>query len=380
MNAPRELNALGKAAAVRRARMRRLGVRLALFVLLPTFVATIYFCFVASDQFESVAAFTIQNADGPTAPGMDFILGSFPGSAVGRDVLIVQEHVLSRSMLQYLRNEHGFDEHYADESRDFVSRLWKSADSEDIYRYYLRRVSLEHDSASGVLTLRVRAFTPEDAERFAKAILHASERMVNQMSDDARRDRLSLSEAEVRKAEERLSQARQKIIEVQRETSELNPVQSAATVEAIRGSLEAQLAEARAELSAMLAVMHPDAPKVQAQKRRVASLAAQAAREKNRMVGGDGTVGNSIAEFEPLLLEKEFAEQTYRSAIASLELARLEASRQHRYLVTVAEPSKPDARTHPLRVQGIFTVFLASLMLLGIGTLIMASVREHANL
>src|SRR5690606_21471761 len=178
------------------------------------------------------------------------------------------------------------------------------------------------------------------------------------MSDDARRDRMSLSESEVAKAELRLTKARSKLLEVQRQTAELNPLQSAATVEAVRGSLEGQLAEARAELNAMLAVMHESAPKVQAQKRRVASLAGQVARERGRMVGGDGTVGESIAEFEPYVLEKEFAEQTYRSAITSLELARIEASRQHRYLVTVADPSKPDARTHPKRIRGVITVFL----------------------
>jgi capsular polysaccharide transport system permease protein len=380
MNAPREVGAVGAAAAIRRARIRRTAVRLGLFVALPTLVATIYYGLVASDQYESVAAFTIQNADGPSPGGVEFFLGTMPGGAAGRDVLIVQEHVLSRSMLAHLRERFDFDAHYADEAHDVVSRLSKRADLEDIYEYFLRRVSLEHDAASGVLTLRVRAYSPEAAERFADAILGASEDMVNRMSEDARQDRMRLAESEVEKAESRLGKARAALLDFQREKDELNPFQSAATAEAVRGSLESQLAEARAELSALTAVMHAGAPKVEAQRRRVASLAAQVERERGKMVGGDGAVGESIAHFEPLLLEKEFAEQTYRSAIASLELARVEASRQHRYLVTVAAPSKPDARTHPERLRGILTVFLAAFMLLGIGSLLMASIREHANL
>src|SRR5690606_38370992 len=112
---PSERTAVSTAALIRRARIRRVVTRLAIFVALPTFLATIYYVFIASDQFESVAAFTIQNADGPSTGGMDFILGTLPGGSAGRDVLIVQEHVLSRSMMNHLRAHHGFDEHYQDE-------------------------------------------------------------------------------------------------------------------------------------------------------------------------------------------------------------------------------------------------------------------------
>ncbi|MCB1234312.1 MAG: hypothetical protein KDM91_04500, partial [Verrucomicrobiae bacterium] len=46
--------------------------------------------------------------------------------------------------------------------------------------------------------------------------------------------------------------------------------------------------------------------------------------------------------------EKEFAQRAYESALASLELARVDADRQHRYLVTIAQPSSPDSATYPV--------------------------------
>lgn len=369
------------AEQLRRARQRRIAIRFLIFVILPTFLAIIYYGLVASDQYESVALFTIQSADGPSAGGVEFLLGTLPGSTAGRDVLIVQEHVESRAMLAHLRKEHGFDEHYQSKERDFLSRLASDADSEEAYKYFRKRVHVEHDAASGVLTLKVRAFTPEDAQRFADAILAASEEMVNRMSDEARLDRMRLATDEVEKAERRLTEARTQLLELQREGDEFDPRDSARTASAVRGSLEAQLAEARAELSALSAVMHPSAPKVQEQRRKVSALSAQVERERSKLVGdSDRTVSETMALFEPRVLEKEFAEQTYRSAISSLELARIEASRQHRYLVTVADPSQPDARTHPEKLREILTVFLASFMLLGVGSLIIASVKEHANL
>lgn len=369
------------AEQLRRQRQRRVLIRFLVFVVLPTFLATVYYAFIASDQYESVALFTIQSAEGPSAGGVEFLLGTLPGSTAGRDVLIVQEHVESRAMLAHLRKEHGFDEHYQSTEHDFLSRLSKDADSEEVYKYFRKRVHVEHDAASGVLTLKVRAFTPEDAQRFANAILAASEQMVNRMSDEARLDRMRLATDEVEKAERRLADARKQLLEVQREGEEFDPLESARTASAVRGTLEAQLAEARAELSALAAVMHPNAPKVQEQRRKVAALSAQVDRERSKLVGdSERTVSETLALFEPRILEKEFAEQTYRSAISSLELARIEASRQHRYLVTVADPSAPDARTHPEKLREILTVFLASFMLLGVGSLLIASVKEHANL
>jgi capsule polysaccharide export protein KpsE/RkpR len=46
----------------------------------------------------------------------------------------------------------------------------------------------------------------------------------------------------------------------------------------------------------------------------------------------------------------------------------------------IARPSEPDEATHPRVWIAVLTVFVLSFALLGIGTLLLASVREHANL
>ncbi|HJL47558.1 MAG TPA: hypothetical protein RMG45_17020, partial [Polyangiaceae bacterium LLY-WYZ-15_(1-7)] len=77
--------------------------------------------------------------------------------------------------------------------------------------------------------------------------------------------------------------------------------------------------------------------------------------------------------------EKEFAERAYASAVTSLEMARVEAARQHRYLATISGPSRSDEPSHPNVLWSILTVLVLSFAGLGIGTLLVASVREHAN-
>lgn len=365
---------------LRRLRARRLVTRLSLGVVLPTALAAVYVGLVATPEYESVSSFTIQSADGVGASSVELLFAAMPGSSAGRDVLLVQEHVRSRAMMQHLVDEHGWLPHYTADSIDAVNRLASDATLEERYEHFLDKVRVEHDTQSGTLTLLVKAYDTESAKRFADAILAASESMVNTLAQRAREDRIELARAELSRAEARLSTARTAVLEAQNAGAELNPMASAAAILELRGELEAELARARAELSAMRSTYAPSAPEVVQQQQRVRALERQLDAQRARLAGDEGRgLSEAIARFEPLVAEKEFAERAYGSALASLEVARVEAHRQHRYLVTIAPPSAPDAPTHPRFWYAVLTVFVASFFLLGIGTLLVASVREHAQ-
>ncbi|MCB9623532.1 MAG: hypothetical protein H6723_09395 [Sandaracinus sp.] len=365
---------------LRRLRARRLAIRMTLGVVLPTAIAAVHVGLVASPEYESVSSFTIQSADGVGAPSVEFLFAAIPGSTAGRDVLLVHEHVRSRAMLAHLVDEHEWLEHYQSQNVDWFGRLPPSASLEQRYAHFLKKVRVEHDTQSGTLSLRVMAYDSESAKRFADAILAASENMVNTLSQRAREDRIELAQRELTRAEGRLSAARTAVLELQNQGAELNPVASAAALLELRGELEAELARARAELSAMRSTYAPTAPEVVQQQQRVRALERQLDAQRARLAGEEGRgLSEAIARFEPLVAEKEFAERAYGSALASLEVARVEAHRQHRYLVTIAPPSAPDAPTHPRFWYSVLTVLVASFFLLGIGTLLVASVREHAQ-
>lgn len=368
------------AKQMRRERSRRLLRALGLFVGLPTLVASVYYFALASDQYESVTTFTVQSSEGRAVGGLETLLGTIPGGPADRDVMLARDFVLSRDMYGLLDNKYGYAAHYGDTSVDRLSRLPADADSEERYDYYLDQLELEHDSQSGALNLRVRAFSANDAQRFARGVLSETESMVNRLADRARRDRMEFAERELETAQKRLTEARLKLLQLQGEGAEINPLESAGEALTLRGALKADLARARAELRTKRALMHGDAPEVRQARERVTALQREVARQDQRLVGRQGdSLNASIARFEPAVLEKEFAEHALQSALASLELARVEASRQHRYLVTIAEPSVPSAATHPRPLRRVATVMVVSLVLLGIGALLLGAVREHGK-
>lgn len=127
--------------------------------------------------------------------------------------------------------------------------------------------------------------------------------------------------------------------------------------------------------------MQPESHQIQALKQKVVSLEEQVRNENLKLVDSKSqSLSASIARFEPFVIEKEFAEKAYASALTSLEIARTEAAQQHRYLATIVEPSVPDEPTHPKRLLGILAVVAVLLAAYGILSLLIAAAREHANL
>lgn len=371
------------AQALRKQRGQRLALRMSLFVALPTLLAAVYFGAVASEQFESYAIFNVQSSELRPSFGMEGLLaGLASSSGAGHDALAVRDFVLSRDMLARLDKEQGFVAHYKNRRIDWLSRLRSDATFEESYEYFGHKVYVDYDQASGALTVRVRAFDAAQAAKLSAAVLSYSEEMVNKLSERERRDRTAYAEADVAKAEQRLRRAREEIVALQQKHGDINPLQTATAAMTIRTQLEGELAKARAELMQLKSFMRDDAPQVRSASEKVKSLSAQVSGESKRLV--DPTKGSglnaSLVDFEAAMVEKEFAQKAYESAMATLEVSRADADRQHRYVAVIASPSKPDESTYPHRVRSVLAAFVVSFLLFGIGTLSLAAVREHARL
>ncbi|HXK17379.1 MAG TPA: hypothetical protein VNG33_06245, partial [Polyangiaceae bacterium] len=267
--------AKAQALALRKRRSRSLMKRLVAFVVLPTGLAAAYFGLLASDQYESVMSFSVQSSDSRAmvGGGMEGLLAGL-GSRGGNDVLIIRDYVLSRDMLSLLDKQHGFIKHYKDASKDYFSRLSPHASFEDAYGYYGQKVFAEYDSSSGDITVKVRAFSPAAAQTYVRSILTSSEEMVNKLTDRERQDRTAYAESDVKRAEQRLTDARKALVKLQQEHSDFSPLQTATSTMEIRTKIEAELARARAELMQRKAFMQDDAPQVLAAEEVVKSLSA----------------------------------------------------------------------------------------------------------
>jgi capsular polysaccharide transport system permease protein len=246
----------------------------------------------------------------------------------------------------------------------------------------LDKVSAEYQTNSGSVTLRVRTFSAEAAQRFASALMKYGEEKVNLLAERERRDRIEFARTEVRETEQRLVAARQALLKLQQEHGDINPLKSAEAAFSIKTGLESELAKTQAELSAAQAYLTPDAREVIELRAKARALSGQIVTENRKLV--DPKKNHGVAEifaaFETAAMEKEFAEKTYAGAVAALELARTDATRQHRYVVPLAEPSLADESTYPEPGMSIAGVGALSLLGMGILSLLVAAIREHSSI
>ena len=361
--------------------MNPIARSLVLVVGIPTLIAGIYYGAIASDVYVSEARFAIRSAKGPSgSTGLAAILASPIVSAGGQDSMVVADYAHSKDMLAEVQERLDLRTHYASEDVDFVARLDAQASDEEALEYFVDQLAILRDSQSDVLTLKARAYDAETARDLAALVIELSERLVNRMSGRMERDALATAEGEVARAAEQVRRASLALTGFQNTNLSLNPAAESSALLGMVSGLEQRIVETRSEIGEKEAFMRPDAPAVVSLKNRLNALERQLRLEKGRLVGADGqsTEMNALlADYQPLALTLELTQQQYASALASLEIARVEAQRKKQYLVTFIEPSLPDSALEPYRIKGVLTVAVFAFLTYLIGGLLWSALRDH---
>ncbi len=176
--------------ALRKRRMRRLVLAMAVFVALPTLVAVILYGFVVRAQYESVAVFTVESGVEADSAANKV--------AEERDLEVARAHIHSRATLEQLVDKHGFREHFTGEG-DWWSRLAADAGSEATFNYFRGQVLVKPESKH-TLAVHVFAFSPERARELAMAIVELTSEHLRMQADKTRADMLDGPRGEVEAA------------------------------------------------------------------------------------------------------------------------------------------------------------------------------------
>lgn len=345
----------------------------------PTLFAILYYGFMASDMYVSEAKVAVRSAkSGLSTNGLTALLSSPVLSSGGQDSMVVMDYVSSLDIVDKLRDRADFIKHYSSPDIDYISRLKSDATRQEILRYYLERVNVQRDTMSDVLTVKVRAFTPDMAQQIASLIIELNEELVNTLSNRMEEDAIQSARAEVDRAVTHLRKTALDINHFQSVNDSISPQDESMALFGRLSVMESRLSETRASLSETLAYMREDSADVVVLKNRINALEKQLNLEKGR-VTGEGTegLGRLVGNYQPLLLEQQIAQQGYASSLASFEAARIDAQRKKQYLITFVAPNLPDAASEPRRFIKIVTVFVYSFLAYLIFGLLWSALKDH---
>jgi capsular polysaccharide transport system permease protein len=296
------------------------------------------------------------------------------------ETYIVDEFITSRDALAWLlKNEHIRDA-FTRNQADFLNRyppIFGRDSEENLFRYYQKMVSSEVNESTGLSTISVVAFTPEDAQRVAAALLRAAEALINRLNERSEADAVNIAERAVAEAhremddvEERLKDYRSKagFVDAAREnTSEMQTVTRLST----------EIAQMRAELQREIEVT-PGSPAIEATRAKIGAYQSELDRRRAQITGGDASIASRTSGYDELVFEKTLAEKAWASAEASRVAARANATRQHLYLQTVVEPNSPDVARYPRRMLYLIITAVAAGMAFSIVRTLRQFAIEHA--
>ena len=355
-----------------------------LFFVLPMALGITYYYKYASKQYQATAHFTIEKSGKEQVDPLGALTG-LPGSVSStRDALIIKDFIESREVIERTRDDFDLEKLYAREDKDWLSRLEKDSSVEKIIEYWRSKVNIEFDSTSGIVTLGVMAFEPEEAVTVINAVLKESEELVNTLSEKSRQDSLAFARKELKNAENKLKVARTDVREFREKEQSLSPEKNAESKLTLVEELEADRARAEAYLQSLRLELPENAPKIQVAKYKVSALKRQVSKERQRSARSNGskdakTMSAIISKYEELITEQGFAERSYEASLLNIETARIDATRKQRYLTMIVYPKLPEEPIKPNQPYDYIVLFIVCLLLWGILSLILASIRDHAG-
>lgn len=355
-----------------------------LIVLVPGILVTLYYGIIASDIYVSESRFLVRNPQHASATGGVF--GQLlTGTGISRstdDTSAVHDYILSRDALRELQDELRIRDMYTRQDASFIDRfpgLYWDSSFEEFFRYYGKRiVNIDMDTSSSISVLTVQAFTAEDARRINNQLLEMSERLVNELNDRSRDDMIRFADHEVALASEKAKEASVRLLNYRSNAAVFQPDKQAALQLEQVARIQQELISTEAQI-AQLRRISPENPQIGSLQGRAESLRSAIASEASKVTSSRNSFSANAPEFERLELDVTFADKQLGVALAELEAARSEAQQKQLYLERLVQPNLPDKAMEPHRLRSIFAFIIMSLIVWGVASVVVASVREHAD-
>ena len=372
-------DALRQQRAEQRADRRRALARSGLlFVLVPTLLTAIYLLIIAPPEYTSTASFTVRGAEQQAGNDLLGAVGLAAPTEGSADSRIATDYIRSSAMVQALRRQAGFNDAYSRWSLDPSARISPRAAIESATKFWRSKVKVEADINTGATTFSVKAYRPQDALRLARGVLSATEQTVNNLSRRPMGNLQQVNLDEVERTRAEFDTVKQRLAEFQGSNAVIPSNAPVTAALGLVGGLDSQIAQLRAEYASMLQTFQPSSAQAQAVQGKINALEAERQRAVERALTAPGnSLATTEVEARALLLDYEFAQRAYHTAVAALETSRRDTRADAKYVVAYVPPELPQKSNYFSRLWNVPAVFIAAALLWGIAALTYSVLKEH---
>ncbi len=349
-------------------------------VLVPTAIATVYFV-LSSNVFTSESRFVVKSSEKRSSGGLGALLKSGGFTNASEDAFVANDYMISRDALNALNRDGLVSRAYGNKNVSFLNRfngLGTNGSNEKLYAFYQDQVEVKYDAASGIATLKVKAFDPVEAQTINRRLLDQAEALVNRLNRRGREDLVNYSGAEVADAKEKARAAALALSDYRNREGVVDPEKQATVQLQMISKLQDDMISTKTQL-VQLQMLTPQNPQVPVLRARIAELNREIAAQTGLVAGNQKSLAASAAQFQRLQLESQLADRDLAASMTSLQEARNEARRKQTYVERIVQPSLPDNAAAPKRLRGIISTFIVGLVMWAISSMLLAGVREHTD-
>jgi capsular polysaccharide transport system permease protein len=349
------------------------------FLFYITFVMTgaaLYYWVLAAPLYTSEAKFAIRGKQPVQSSPLLAALSGAPQAGVPESTALA-DYIESPDLLARIDAPLGLRRLYARLRTDVFYHMSATAPERRFLAFYRRMVKVDVDSASNILTLKVTSFDPNSAQATNASIVSHSAEFVAGLSRQMLDESTRAAQNEFDLAQSEAIKARLAVNGFQSRAGNLDPNASGAAGSSAIFSLEAEVARLRAQLASLRTYSTGRSPQVIQVQAQIANLQGQIAQNRRRLVGqGGGTISSQLNSYQGLAIRQNYADQRLVAAQAALDQAKSLAVQRQLFIVTIAQPSRPD-ESDPRALWGMLTVLAIALCFYVIGTFTLASIRDH---
>jgi capsular polysaccharide transport system permease protein len=330
-------------------------------LLIPVALSGVYFYTIARDRYVTRSDFVIRKAEESDTN----VAGAGLASLLGRgnqlsleDARFLKTYLQSPQVLADLDRTYDLDEAYAQKGLDRFAGMKPGLSKEKRLNFFKKQVSVNLDEISGAIVLRTIGLDPKASLNLNRFMLAKSEQFVNRLNQDISQKQLSFAESELSRARGNLNQAKNRLLIYQDSNTVIDPKGEAELAGQTISKLQEKLVELRVELATLKRQFKdPAEPEVAVVADQVRELEQQIQKERRSLVSSKGrNLNRKAADVLKLESEVNFATDSYKLALTSVEKARIESKRQQKFMALLSAPQLPEDPQNDWRSKGFFTV------------------------
>lgn len=334
-----------------------------IFILLICILPTFYFYILGRPRYVSQSEFIVRKV-GDNASSINlssFLSGGNSGSI--EDAKYLSIYLNSFEVFNKLNLNDKFIRFYYKNKFDPFAGISRDTDYTKKYKLFKKQININLNENSGVLTLKTYSFFPDFSNKLNNYLVKIADEFVNETNQNIMKNQLEFARSEARTAKKRLDESFSALERYQEKTKMIDIQPEILASSNLIAALEIELSSKKIELATLKRkFLDPKAPEISYLEAETEELINQIKKERESLVSPRGKeLNKKISILSKLKANLEFSKELYSTTLTTIEKARVDSSRQQRFITLLSKSFTPKYQNNNWRHRGLFT-FLTSLI------------------